>query len=73
MIIIVTVGSATISELNQVLTQILYGFVVILKKYVMNQMKNKKTNSFDNTRAARDLKTGVHPQQSEITTVSGTG
>ncbi len=31
-IIIVTVGSATITELNQVLTSILYGFVVILNR-----------------------------------------
>ncbi len=73
MIITVTVGSATIAELNQVLRQILCGFVVILKKYVMMKMKNKKTNCFDTTRVRRDLKTGLYPQQPEITTPSGTG
>jgi len=49
MIIIATVSSATIAELNQVLTYILYGFVVILKKCMMKKMKIKKTNCFGNT------------------------
>jgi len=39
----------------------------------MKKVKNKKTNCFDNIRAGRDLKTGAHPKQSEITTVRGIG
>jgi hypothetical protein len=73
MIIIATVSSATIAELNQILTYILYGFVVILKKCMMKKMKIKKINCFGNTQAERDLKTRVHTHQSEIATMSCTG